>query len=236
MKIQGLLMSKKKKELRCIHRHTLKTHPNCFIKGLVKTPFESENQFVKLTGKPWYTFPGYKIGYLDIETDGLFADFDTMLTWCIKQKDGDIIFSQIKKQELFERDLDKRLVSDLLSALKEFKIIVTYYGTGFDLPFIRSKALRYNLDFPKYGELYHWDLYYTVRHKMRLQRNSLANVCDFLGIVGKTPIEKDVWRAAKYGDKKALDLVLEHNIADVDILEQLHNRIDFTRKVMKRSI
>jgi uncharacterized protein YprB with RNaseH-like and TPR domain len=69
-----------------------------------------------------------------------------------------------------------------------------------------------------------------------LSRNSLDNACDYLGIKGKTPIDKNTWRAAKYGDPKALKEVLEHNKGDVVILEKLHNKLEFSRKWIRKSI
>src|SRR4030067_1297463 len=217
--------------IRCIHRHTIDEHPNCFMKGLINYIFENEKEFIKLTGLPWYNFPGYKIGYLDIETQHSFgADYGVLLSWCIKEKDGDIKSSIITKRELFEEEFDKRLVKECLDELKNYKIIVGYYSEGFDIPFLRTKALHYDFDFPGYGELYHWDLYYTAKYKLKLSKYSLANVCDYLNISGKTPLDRETWNRAGYGDKRALERVLEHNKADVIITEKLHNKISFTRK------
>lgn len=229
-------MSKEKVVLRCIHRHTIEEHPKCFKKGLVKFDFKDDRDWEKKTGIPWYQYPGYKIGYFDIETDNLFADFGIMLTWCLKEKDGTIYHDQVTKEELFEGKGDERIVKSLLDKMKEFKIVVGYNSDRFDVPFLRARAMRHGIDFPGYGELYTWDLYWTARSKLRLTRKTLDNVCDFLGIKGKTPIEKDVWRAAKYGDPKALKVVLEHNRGDVVILEELHNKIEFTRKWIRRSV
>lgn len=223
-------------KLRCIHRHTIEEHPNCFSKGMVNYKFKDEKDWEKKTGKPWYTFPGYRIGYFDIETDNLQADFGTMLSWSIKEKGGDIISSSVTKDELFDGVFDKRLVKDLIDAIREFRIIIGYNSDVFDIPFVRAKALHYDLDFPEYGDLFTWDLYYTVKSKLRLSRKSLANVCDYLNIPGKTPIDKDVWRRAKYGDPKALKEVLDHNFGDVIILEKLHNKLEFSRKWIKKSI
>ena len=221
-------MGKNKKE-RCIHRHTIDEHPNCFAQGLTE---------VSSGPKSWYQEAGTKIGYLDIETDNLKADFGTTLSWCIKDKDGEIHQSVVTKEELFNGETDRRLIQELVDKMKEYKIIITYYGTGFDLPWIRSKALHYNIDFPGFiveinekekvivkPSLYHWDLYYVVKSKLNLSRKSLDNACDYLGIEGKTPIDKDIWRKAKYGDKQALGEVLMHNRGDVIILEFLHNRL-----------
>lgn len=221
-------------QLRCIHRHTIKEHPACFSKGLVNWP--DEKTFSSITKEPWYHFPGYRIGYFDIEVDNLNADFGTLLTWCIKEKDGDVLSDYITKDEIFSGEFDKRITQSFIDALQTFSIIIGYYSDRFDMPYMRAKALHYGLEFPGYGDIYHWDLYYTVRNKLKLSRNSLDNACSYLGIVGKTPIDKQIWREAKYGDQKAISEVLRHNVADVEITEALHNKLDFIRKWTKRSI
>lgn len=231
-------MSKKIKveDLRCIHRHTLDEHPSCFAKGLIKYEFKDDREWERVTGIPWYQYPGYRIGYFDIETDNLNADFGTVLSWCVKLKDDKVTSSVVTKKELFNGTSDKRLVKEFVEEIRKYKIILGYYSTNFDLPFMRAKALHYGLDFPEYGELYHWDLYYTVKSKLKISRKSLDNACDYLNIKGKTPIDKGVWRRAKYGNPLDLAKVLEHNIGDVNILEELHNKLGFTRKWIRRSI
>ena len=227
----------KDKQLRCIHRHTIDEHPRCFKKGLVKANVKDEKRWSKVTGEPWYRFPEYKVCYLDIESDGLKADFSTMLSWAIKEKGGPVLYRAITKKELFrERNVDKELIESLLDTLANYRIVVTYFGTMFDIPYIRAKALHYGMDFPEYGELYHHDLYYLVKSKLNLSRKSLDNVCDYLGIVGKTPLGKETWRLAKYGNKTALDNVILHNVGDVEILEELHNKLEPYRKWIKTSI
>lgn len=237
---------KKSNVLRCVHRHTIGEHPQCFAKGLVK-------QTTKVINKekieiPWYQEPGVKIGYFDIETDNLNADFGTLLSWAIKEKNGPCLVDYITRDDLFNGvymlggltsligGVDYRIVKSFVDAAKKFDILVGYYSTGFDFPFMRAKALRYNLDFPGYGELYHWDIYYTVKSKLKISSKSLANACDYLGIVGKTPLDKNVWRAAKYADPEAIKKVVEHNIGDVEITEKLHDRISFARKWIKKSV
>lgn len=224
----------------CIHRHRWPSHKSCFAKGLIRIKvngkYISPEGLEKSLGIPWYKVPTVRIGYFDIETDGLYADFGTMLSWCVKEKDGPIVYSMITKDELFNGTYDKRLVEGLIEELSNYDVIVGYNSTNFDMPFVRAKALHYDLPFLSYGDLYHWDLYFTVKSKLRLTRKSLDNACDYLGIKGKTPIDKDVWRAAKYGDVKALELVNEHCMGDVTILEKLHDKLENTRKWIKKSI
>lgn len=202
-------------EQRCIHRHTIKTHPNCFRKGLIKYD--------------WWA--NKRIAYLDIETSDLKANFGIVLSWCLKYKDDRFIYSEmITKKDLETRTFDKRIVKDLLEMLEEVDVVVTYYGTGFDIPFLRTRAEHWKLDFPKFGSIYHWDLYYKAKRLFLTHRKSLGVVTNFLGIKGKTPLDPEVWFIAKYGDEKALKQILEHNKQDVIILEKLHKRIeDYTR-------
>jgi uncharacterized protein YprB with RNaseH-like and TPR domain len=217
------------KKLRCKHRHTIDEHPACFAQAEVvdRRPLKT----------PWFEEPGMRMGYLDIESDGLKADFSTMLSWAIKPKgQHKVVTDVITKKDIFDGDIDKRLIESILDEMSKYKIIVTYYGTGFDIPYIRAKALHYGLRFPSFSELYHFDLYYTVKSKLCISRKSLDNACDYLGIEGKTPLDKDTWRAAKYGNKKALEEVLVHNVADVVILEELHDKLADFAKWTRRSI
>ena len=227
----------KLKQLRCVHRHSIDTHPACFAQGRIDYEFQNDREWEKVTGQPWYNFPEYKIGYFDLEADGLKADFATMLTWCVKEKGGKITNGVITKKELFNTiDVDKRLITDLCNELSKYKIIVTYFGTRYDLPFARTKAMRYWLPFLEYGETYHFDLFYTAKSKLNLSRKSLDNVCDYLGIKGKTPIDKEAWRRAKYGNKEALKEVIKHNEGDVEITEALHERMIKLRKWIRTSV
>lgn len=232
------------KELRCIHRHSIETHPACFAQGKVKYDFKNDFEFERVLGVPWYQHPDYRVGYLDIEVSGgFYADWGTMLTWCIKEKEGAVSHDVITREEMLKGTTDKRITQSLVDEMKKYKILVSYYGTRFDIPYIRTKAIGWRIDFPGFSmeqkhngnykvapEIYHWDLYYTIRNKFKFSRSSLANACDYFDIEGKTPIPKKVWRKAAYGDKESLAIVLEHNIGDVAILEELHELIQPFKK------
>lgn len=201
-----------------------------------KTVDSLRNRFYQLNREKNQEYLKQKIGYFDIEADGLKADFSTMLSWSVKERGGENAFDVISRKELFRDSPDKRLISTLIEEIKKYDVIVGYYSTKYDLPYIRTKAERYGLDFPNYGEIIHLDLYYAVKHKLCLSRNSLDNACDYFGIEGKTPLEKDTWRLAKYGDKEALKRVIEHNLGDTEILEELHKRLAKYGKFTKKSL
>lgn len=216
------------KEIRCIHRHTIETHPNCFRKGLIKR-------------EDWWH--NKRIGYFDIEANELKANWGLMLSWCIKDRDTDKIYSSIiTKEELFNKDYDVRVTKELLEIMPEFDILVTYYGTGFDIPFVRTRATYWNqkldlgVKFPKYGSIYHWDLYYKVRQKYQLHNNRLGTATQFFGIEGKTHLDPEKMIDARYGDPEALKWLLHHNVEDVIILQRLHDLLWEHSKWIRTSI
>ena len=216
-------MTKKNKEvLRCIHRHTIEEHPNCFRKGLIK---RTDWWFDKT------------IASLDIETTHLDANWGCMLTWCLKYlNDPKIRHGVIKREELFNGTYDKRILNELMEELENVDILMTYYGTGFDIKFLRTRCMFFDIAFPSFGSIYHWDLYYKVRSKMKLHRNSLAVATKFLGIHGKTPLSGPLLMAARYGEPKALKEILHHNVEDVKITEALYKRLAKHAKWIKKSI
>lgn len=176
------------------------------------------------TGGDWLATQ--RIGFLDIETSDLKANFGLMLSWALKIKDGPLLHSVIKRREVINKDrLDRGIIKELLKALNEVDVLVTYNGTLFDLPFLRTRCLIHGLGFPGYGEKKHIDVYFQVKSRLSLHRKSLDAACEALNIAGKTPIKPKVWFEAQLGYKDALKNVLHHNDADVIILEHLFERL-----------
>lgn len=190
---------------RCKHGHTYAEHPACY----------TEEQKVDI-----------RVGYIDIETSNLKANFGIVLSYAIKEKGKNTIYSRcISKRELRNGTLDKKLISDCIRDMKNFDVLMGYYSSRFDIPFLRSRALYWNLKFPIYGELMHKDIWYMVRTKLCLHSNRLETACQHLGIKGKTHMDGTYWITALTGNEEALKYILEHNKMDVIILEKLHDRI-----------
>lgn len=212
-----------RKQDRCIHRHTSKTHPNCFRQGLIDL------------SDSWWS--DKKIAFFDIEVTNLDANWGFMLSWCLKYyKDSNVVRDVIRKKDINNFSFDKAITGSLLEALKDVDVVVTYYGKRFDVPFVRTRALYHGFGFPTYSDMYHWDIYDKIKRRFKFSRNSLAVATEFFGIEGKTPIPPDAWLRARYGDKESLDYVLEHNIADVEILETLFDKIKDTSNWTKTRI
>ncbi len=111
------------------------------------------------------------------------------------------------------------------------------HNSRFDLPFLRTRAIFWELDFPIYKSIYATDVYYIIKNKFRLHRNRMETACRTFGIPCKThPINPEIWQDAMTGDRKALQYILEHNVEDVISLELLWKKVNQYALENKRSI
>ena len=203
----------------CRHGHTYLSHYSCFLEEKPDGPLDIHS------------------GYLDIETSNLAANYGIVYCYCIKDEQSDKIYERtITARELKSSTLDKEVIRQCIKDLENFDRVVTYYGTKFDIPFLRTRAVHHGLQFPEYGELIHTDVYYMVRNKFRLNSNRLNVACEcLLGHTDKTRINSDYWIRAMGGDKEALDYITEHCRYDVLDLEKLHNVVIPFRKRLDTS-
>ena len=205
---------------RCRHNHTAMTHPECFIKRL-GVPKEDY-------------FDGLKVGFLDIESSNLKANFGVIFSWYIKPEFSNKYDKYVlSREEILSGEYDKNSMGHLCACLGEYDMIVTYYGKRFDAPFVRTKSLKHGHEFPVANEIIHLDMYDVVKRKLCFHSNRLVVACEYFGIKGKTPIDWHYWTRAMSGDEASLSKIAEHNQGDVDILEMLYHKlkpqIKFTR-------
>jgi uncharacterized protein YprB with RNaseH-like and TPR domain len=201
---------------KCRHSHTYLEHYACYLEECPERG---------------------RIGFFDIETSNLKANVGVLLSYAIKDNDSNEVLGRvITKKELFSDSSDKKIVQECQNDLMKFDIIVTYYGTRFDIPFVRTRAIYHGLEFPAYGEIVHTDLYYIVRNKFCLTSNKLVVACVvLLGDSSKTDINYELWFRAAQGRKDALDYVWEHNQADVIDTGRLYHRVIPFKKRMDLS-
>ena len=201
---------------RCKHRHTYLQHYECYL---------NENP------------QNLRIGFFDTENSALDAEWGIMLCYCIKERGRGIIHNVIDKKDLLSSTEDKKLVRQCVEDLKGFDRIITYYGTGYDFPFVRTRAALHNIPFMSFGELWHDDVYYIIKSKFKLQRNRQENACrTILGRTLKTHVKPKIWRKALQGNKDSLNWILDHCKRDVKDLEKLHNKVITYKKRTDKSI
>lgn len=215
----------KKKEIEwlgnhyCHCGHTYLEHYSCFLREVAQG-----KQWT--VGKDKLPIP-QNIGFFDIENFGFKADFGILLSYCIKDSESDNILGRhITKKELNTCG-DEALVRDCVRDLKKFDRIVGFYSTKHDIPFIRSRAVFHKIPFPSVRSLLHTDVYYIIKHKFKLSRNSQQTAYNILvGESHKTHWGRDHWIKAIRGDEKSLEYILEHNKIDVLELEALFYTVD----------
>ena len=165
---------------------------------------------------------------LDLETTGFEADFNIILCAVIKPFTTDnkgkhcVLRADSYPTWSTSRSVDAPLCRDLLKELERYDIIVAHNGVRFDVPFAMARFLKWGLRWPQPKIL---DPVRLARRYLRLGRNSLQACCHHFGIQGKTECLGDEWMQAKFDrgpeNKRAMDYVVTHCIADVDILEKL---------------
>lgn len=170
----------------------------------------------------------WNLGFFDIETTGLGADFGFVIAACIKPAtDKKIITFRIDDYKDYKKDLcnDKKLVLDIANALEDFDVICTYNGDKFDLPFMDTRLAVHGVR--KRVTLVHSiDLLPIIKQKMRLHSNRLDTVASALGLSeAKTRLLPQVWQRASHGSKKDLDYIVEHCEKDVLVLEEAFKRL-----------
>lgn len=204
---------------KCKHRVPYSQHPRCF-----------EREVLHGNHTP-------RIGFFDLEFQNFKANYGILLTYSIKEYKKKKIYSgMITQKDIRSKFLDKNLTSQIVKDFSKFDVIVTYYGTRCDIPYLRTRSMKWDIPFPAYGYIKHIDLYGLVKTKLSLNRNSLENACSLVGIKGKNHVFGDIWMRAVTGHVKSLEYILEHNKRDVIILEKLYDKLIIHSARTNRSI
>lgn len=187
----------------------------------------------------------FKIGVLDVETTGLWADFGYVLCCVIKDIDKNEyeIFRldecksyknpDNRKMPGFWRRLDKELLEKIREAYEKFDIIVHFNGRNFDIKFLNTRMLKNGIHIlPEMKQL---DIYQIAKHRLRLRSKRLDALKEFLEIDDEESGHKwEYWQMAANGQKVGFDFVVNHCKKDVDRLAEVARRmkaqINFIRK------
>jgi uncharacterized protein YprB with RNaseH-like and TPR domain len=154
----------------------------------------------------------------DIEAGGLDANYDVMLCATIKQLEGPMEVFQIGDK----RWNDKKLLREVSDYLTNFDVLVHHYGDRYDVPFTNTRLLIQGLPLLDLSNTILVDTWWTARHAYKFNNNRLATLIDALGTpTSKSPLDGPIWIKAKAGGKRALDYIVEHNIRDVEALEEV---------------
>lgn len=163
----------------------------------------------------------------DLECSSLNADFGIVLCGVIKP-DGQppkvFRLDELSKEWDRRRSNDYPVVKAIADELIQYDIIAAHNGAQFDLPFLRTRMMRWQmLALPKIKLI---DPVQILRKQLRLSSNSLDRATGFMGINSKSAVDGDIWlKASLDGSKHAMNYIVKHCIEDVKMLEQVVSKV-----------
>ena len=194
-----------------------------------KNGFEHPRCFEKSIKGQWQE----KILFFDIEAEDLNADYGIMFNWAAMDEDGNffedyITLNDIKKYKSSNRNIepkeDKRIVQSLVDLMSKYTRVVAHFGCGYDVPFVRTRAVICGVEFPSFGMIYQSDTWVFLKKKFKLSRNSLENGCrKLLGKTHKDKLSLSIKHGILRGEKWAMDDSRKHCKYDVIDLKALYN-------------
>jgi uncharacterized protein YprB with RNaseH-like and TPR domain len=183
-----------------------------------------------------------RIGVLDIEASKLDADWGKVLCYRIYDlQTKKIIGSEIKYNDWYAGRGDEQVLFDFLEHARGYDRFVMHYGSRFDMPFLRTRALlRWNMKFPNYGTWFVTDTWRILRNYFKLSRNRQENACNLAGIKCKQhPLNARIWDEIETGNprffKRAMHYICAHCDEDVTSLAELYKRIKGSVKPTRTS-
>lgn len=168
------------------------------------------------------------LAFVDIEATGLRADYSSALVISIKPYQSDP-FSFVVAQP----GNDQKIVRQAKEALEYFDCWVTFYGKGFDIPFLNTRLLRWKTR--PIDKRHHVDLFFSLKANVLTARKSQAHFLRFL----ETPEQKmdmspDEWNKVIADPKKQLKKMVARCESDVTGLQGLYERTKHIIRDIKR--
>ncbi len=159
----------------------------------------------------------------DLETSGFDADWDILLTSCIKPYGQPVKTLRADDYPNWEHEKanDRQMTIDIATELRKHAIVVGHYSKLFDIKFLRAKMFRHGIE--PLPLMFGIDTWKIALDNFKVSSRRMKSLSIFAGIpMDKEEPEGDRWmKAAFNGDKDAMDKILSHNIRDVEILEKL---------------
>jgi DNA polymerase elongation subunit (family B) len=143
-----------------------------------------------------------------------------VLCWAAKWLGEDYVYFDSLNQSS-----RRSMMKSIHKMLNEADAVIHYNGSKHDIPLLNKEFLELGMKPPSpYKQI---DLYRTVKSVFKFPSNKLEYVCKALGVGQKIKtIGHELWTRCMTGkDQEAWDMMEEYNVNDVDILEQVYNKL-----------
>jgi hypothetical protein len=168
---------------------------------------------------------------LDIETTHFKGNFGHLLMWAAKWVGGkDIYTARIDDHPRYGTSPkaymnDKWMVQEVIELMNSAKAIIYHYGERFDLRFINTRALFWNLMPPARPTSI--DTWKHASTNLAMTSNRLGTLSEFLNPPDQRKGSLDIsqWAIATHGHKPTLDAMMRYNIEDIIATEGVYKRI-----------
>jgi uncharacterized protein YprB with RNaseH-like and TPR domain len=166
------------------------------------------------------------VAYLDIETNAKNANEGMVVAIGLLTGDEpEVMFAGSFEEEM-------KALEWLKNKLEDCEIIVTWYGSGFDIPFLSTRAIVHNIDLTELTEIPMLDLCQWSRANLLLSSYSLESIARFLGISGGKGFKEfrgtdilALFKLVERGDLEARKLIVEHCKEDIVVLKLVHEKL-----------
>ncbi len=179
----------------------------------------------------------FKIGVLDIETTGLWADFGYVLCAVIKNLDSTNNYDIFRLDEMpsyrdpekrksidYWHRVDRELLLKIRDVYEKYDIIIHFNGRNFDIKFLNTRMLKNEI--PLLPEMKQLDIYQIAKHRLRLRSKRLDALKEYLEIDNLEEGHRwEYWQMAGAGMKEGFDFVVDHCKRDVDRLAAVAKRL-----------
>jgi uncharacterized protein YprB with RNaseH-like and TPR domain len=162
--------------------------------------------------------------FLDIESSNLRADIGQIIAvGIIKDKKKEVKFVEKPEEE-------KEVLKWLKKELEGCDLVITWYGSRFDLPFLMTRAIINDLDMSELLKIPSLDICEFCKRNLSFSKNNLSEVCKILGIPKNREISGrevlKLYLKAIHGDKKAKEKIIEHCLDDLEVLEEIFKKLE----------
>lgn len=163
------------------------------------------------------------VAYLDIESSSNKADEGMVVAiGVLVDEKPEVRFASTLGEE-------RKALEWLREKLVGCELLVTWYGSGFDVPFLLTRAVFHNVDLTKLVEIQMLDLCEWSRAHLLLSSYRLSSIARFLGVSMPTNFHGGdvltLFKLVERGDLEARKLIVDHCKEDLVLLKRVHDRL-----------